>query len=124
MSTPSDDEIRKIRLRAVSDPTDLQYRFNLGVALFSRHDYTEAIPELARAMVSPPLRLRAMALIAEAFDAKGMRDLAAHMRERISRESGDDGDAGSAPLPVPTKPLRPFDSSGATQIPNQDDNVG
>jgi hypothetical protein len=123
MDAASDDDLVKIRRRIESHPTDLQARFELGVALCSRHDYLAAMPELQRAMASPPVRFRAMALLADAFDSKGMADMAAWMRERLSQESGE-GDSGSAPRPVPTRPFTPHDSSGASKIPNEDDHAG
>jgi Tfp pilus assembly protein PilF len=121
MDAASDDELVKIRRRVESHPTDLQARFELGVALCSRHDYVAAMPELQRAMASPPVRFRAMALLADVFDSRGMTESAARVRQRISEESGDEGDSGSAPLPVPTRPFTPHDSSGARKVPNEDD---
>lgn len=121
MSTPHDNEIAKIRQHVATYPTEPRYRFELGSALCKRHDYDGAIPELQRAMASPHVRLQAMALLVEAFDAKGLTDLAARMREFLSRESGDEGDSGSAPVPVPTRPFTPLDSSSARKIPDEDD---
>ena len=121
MEAASDDDLVKIRRRVESHPSDLQARFELGVALCSRHDYVAAIPELQRAMASPPVRFRAMALLADAFDSRGMTEMGARMRQRISEESGDEGDSGSAPLPVPPRPFAPHDSSSARKIPNDDD---
>ena len=110
-----------IRERIASSPTDLQLRFELAVALCSRHDYDATIPELQRAMGSPHVRLRAMALLANAYDAKGMTVLAASIREQLSKESGHEGDSGSAPVPAPTRPFTPLDSSSARKIPDEDD---
>src|SRR5687767_5160578 len=107
MSTPSDDDLAKIRQRVAARPLDLQCRFELGAALSSRQDYLAGIPELQKAMSRPPVRLPAMVLLAEAFDARGMNDTAAQMREWIARELGDGGDSGSAPVPAPTRPFTP-----------------
>ena len=123
MSTPSDGELEMIRQRVASHPNDLQCRFELGVALYNRRDYAAALIELQRAMNSPTVRLRAMRLIVEIFDIKGMREMAAEMRKWISRESGDEEDSGSAPKPVPTGPLKPRDSSGAAATPHEDDHA-
>jgi hypothetical protein len=120
-NTPSSDEIRELRRKVDSHPTDLQYRFDLGAALVKRHDYTEAIPELQKAQNNPHLRLSALKLLVEIFDALGMSNLAASIRERLSKESGEDGDAGSAPVPAPTRPIPPLDSSRAENGPNEDD---
>jgi hypothetical protein len=118
MSTP-DNELVELRRRVASEPNNLQYHFELGVALSSRHDHAAAIAELHQATRSPQFRLRAMGLLAEAFDARGMHDMAARMRE----QSGDEGDSGSAPLPVPKRPLTPHDSAGAEKIPDEDDHA-
>jgi len=45
MSTSPDDDIAKIRERVTSQPDNLQYRFELGVALFNRHEHATAIAE-------------------------------------------------------------------------------
>src|SRR3954468_15067620 len=119
MDPASDNDLAKIRRRVESHPTDLQARFELGVALCSRHDYVAAIPELQWAMSSPPVRFRAMALLADAFDSRGMTVLAAWMREHL----GDEGDSGSAPRPLPTQPFTPHDSSGASKIPDEDEHA-
>jgi hypothetical protein len=121
MNEPFDDELAKIRERMATYPTDLQLRFELAVALCNRGDYGTAILELQRAMSSPHVRLRAMALLAEAFDANGMSDLAAFIREQLSRESGEEGDSGSAPVPSPTRPVGPVDSFQARKFPDEDD---
>jgi hypothetical protein len=118
MNAPSDDELAKIQQRVASYPTDLQLRFELGAALYARREYAVALRELHRAMDSPPVRLRAMTLIAEIFDARGMKDMAAEMREQLSRESGDEGDSGSASVPVPKRPRPPLDSSSAENPPD------
>jgi len=123
MSTPPDDGLAELRLRVASHPDNLQYRFELGVALSNRHDHAAAIAELHPATRSPQFRSRAMALMAEAFDARGMHDMATRMREQISGESGDEGDSGSAPTPAPRRPFTPHDSSGARKIPNENDHA-
>jgi len=120
MSTPPDDELVQLRQRVASQPDNLQYRFELGVALSNRHEHAAAIAELHRAMASPQVRCRAMGLRAQAFDARGMHETAARMREEISREFGDEGDSGSAPIPAPTRPFTPHDSSSARKIPDDD----
>jgi Flp pilus assembly protein TadD len=102
-------------------PTELRLRFELGAALFKRQDYSTAIPELMKAQNSPHCRWSAMKLLADSFDARGMADLAARMREQLSKESGDDDSAGSAPVPVPTRPITPLDSSRAKRRPNEND---
>jgi hypothetical protein len=79
------------------------------------------MPELQQAMASPSVRFPAMALLADAFDSRGMKEMASRMRQQILEESGDEGDSGSAPLPAPTRPFKPHDSSGATKIPHEDD---
>ena len=74
-------------------------------------------------MCSPHVRLAAMRLIVEAWDAMGMHDLAARMRERLSRESGEDGGAGSAPVPAPTGPISPVGSDQARKNLHEGDKI-
>ena len=118
--TPSDDEIKKLRRDVDSRPTDLQCRFDLGVALFRQHKYSEAIPELMKAQWNPHTRWSAMRFLAEIYDARGMSELAARVRDRLSKESGEDTDAGSAPVPAPKQPITPLDSFRAERHPDED----
>jgi hypothetical protein len=47
----------------------------------------------------------------------------AQFRAELSKESGDDGGAGSAPVPAPTRPIAPRDSSRAKKRSHEDDAV-
>ena len=117
------DDPRKLRGDIATYPTDLRLRFRLGAALSMLRDYSGAIPELEKAVLSPHVRLQAMKLLIEAYEATGKYDLAARMREQLSRESGEDSGSGSAPVPVPTRPITPQDSSRTKKRPQQDDAV-
>ena len=97
-----------------------QRRMQLGVALATRQKYAEAIPELQKAMGSPHVRLGAMRRLIEVFEATHMHDLAAHMREQLSRESGGQDDTGSAPVPVQPRPIRPRGSAQAERPTDED----
>jgi hypothetical protein len=121
--TPPDDDPEQLRREVAIYPTDLLRRFRLGAALSLRQEFTEAIPELSRAMSSPHVRLAAMKLLAEAFEAKRMFDIAAHLRDQLSRESGDESGSGSAPVPVPTHPITPLGSDQAKKRPHEDDKI-
>jgi len=120
---PSDDDPKKLRGEIARYPTDLQLRFRLGVALSIRRDYSGAVPELQKAMLSPHVRWQAMKLLVEAYEATGKSDLAARMREQLSKESGDESNSGSAPVPAPTRPVAPRDSSRARKRPHEHDAV-
>lgn len=69
--------LEETRKRVERNPTDLQFRFELGEILFSAHKYQEAIPELQRARQNPNVRIRAINLLGLCFMARGMYDLAA-----------------------------------------------
>ncbi len=43
------------------------------------------------------------------------------IRKEAGENPGDDGDSGSASLPVPKRPLTPNDSQGAARIPDEDE---
>src|SRR5213078_1460288 len=93
------------RRKVASDPLNLRFRFGLGQALWRRQDYVSAMPELLKAMAYPQLRRSAAELLAEAFDARNMHDLANAMRRLVSGDDPDNG--GSAPIPVPATPRPP-----------------
>ena len=67
------DEAHK---RVERNPTDLQFRFELGEQLMLSGQFTEAIPELQRARQNPNVRLRAMNLLGQCYVGKKMLDLA------------------------------------------------
>lgn len=69
--------ISEARKRVERNPTDLQLRYELGERLVESQAYTEAIQELQKARQNPNARLRAMNLLGQCYDAKGMLDLAA-----------------------------------------------
>ncbi len=68
------DEARK---RVDRNPTDLQFRFELGEILAGLERYQEAIPELQKARMNPNVRIRSMCLLGQCFNARAMFDLAA-----------------------------------------------
>jgi hypothetical protein len=120
---PSNEDPKKLLAEVASYPTDLRLRFRLGAAWLQRKKYHEAIAELQKGMGSPQVRLHSMKLLIEAFEATHMHDLAKHMREQLTRESGDEGDSGSAPVPAPTRPITPRDSSRAEKRSHEEDDV-
>ena len=63
--------------RVERNPTDLQFRYELGEILVGLHRYQEAIPELQKARMNPNARIRSMCLLGQCFTARAMFDLAA-----------------------------------------------
>jgi tetratricopeptide (TPR) repeat protein len=63
--------------RVERNPTDLQFRYELGEILMNLHRYQEAIPELQKARMNPNARIRSMCLLGQCFTARAMYDLAA-----------------------------------------------
>ncbi|MCX6969352.1 MAG: tetratricopeptide repeat protein [Verrucomicrobia bacterium] len=63
--------------RVERNPTDLQFRYELGEILVNLHRYQEAIPELQKARMNPNARIRSMCLLGQCFTARAMYDLAA-----------------------------------------------
>ena len=86
---PSDGELNALRRKADTYPTDLTLRYELGSALLARGDFDRAISELLRAQRSPHVRVSAMRLLIQAYEAKGMTDRADQLRKQLSRETGD-----------------------------------
>ncbi len=72
----ADTLISEAKRRVERNPTDLQLRFELGERLMQAGQYTEAVPELQRAKSNPNVRLRAINLLGQCFNEKGMFDMA------------------------------------------------
>lgn len=79
------DEARK---RVERNPTDLQFRFELGENLMNAGYFREALPELQRARQNPNARLRAMNALGRCYRELSMFDLAAKQLEEAAREIG------------------------------------
>lgn len=77
------DEARK---RVERNPTDLQFRYELGEQLLIAGQYSDAIPELQKARNNPSVRLKAMNLLGQCYFEKGMLDLAVKQFGDASRE--------------------------------------
>ena len=67
------DDARK---RVERNPTDLQFRFELGEQLMATGDFTAAIPELQKARNNPAVHIKALNLLGQCYVGKGMLDLA------------------------------------------------
>lgn len=68
--------ISEARKRVERNPTDLQFRFELGEKLLEAGQHTDAIPELQKARQNPNVRLKAMNLLGQCYVGKNMLDLA------------------------------------------------
>ncbi len=77
------DDARK---RVERNPTDLQFRFELGEHLINAGQFREALPELQRARQNPNARLKAMNALGRCYRELGMLDLAAKQLEEAARE--------------------------------------
>ena len=87
-----DKQVAVARERVEKNPPDPQYRFDLGVALFSSGNFSDAIPELQRAKNNPHIRSKAMLTLARCYEAKGINDLAVRQLDECSAElTGMDG---------------------------------
>src|SRR5437588_7426162 len=80
--------IEEARKRVERNPTDLQFRFELGEHLMNAGHFREALPELQRARQNPNARLRAMNALGRCYRELGMFDLAAMQLEEAAREIG------------------------------------
>jgi tetratricopeptide (TPR) repeat protein len=68
------------------NPTDLQFRFELGEHLVNAGQFRDALPELQRARQNPNARLKAMNLLGRCYRELGMMDLAMKQLEDAARE--------------------------------------
>ena len=78
--------LQEAKNRVAKYPNDLQFRFELGEALFNAEDVGGAIPELQASLRQPNVRLQAMLLLSLCFKAKGQLDIAAKRLEEASSE--------------------------------------
>jgi len=85
--------IEEARKRVERNPTDLQFRFELGEHLMNAGHFREGLPELQRARQNPNARLKAMNALGRCYRELGMFDLAARQLEEAAREIADPRDA-------------------------------
>ncbi len=75
--------INTARARVERNPTDLNFRYELGDQLVKAKQYTEAIAELQRAQNSPNLGQKAKYLLGQCFEAKNVLPLALKQYEDV-----------------------------------------
>jgi tetratricopeptide (TPR) repeat protein len=78
--------IEEARKRVERNPTDLQFRFELGEHLMNAGHFREGLPELQRARQNPNARLKAMNALGRCYRELGMFDLAARQLEEAALE--------------------------------------
>lgn len=78
--------VTEAKQRVDRNPTDKQYRFDLGQAYFNCGMYGEAIPELQQARTSPNLRIRSLMMLGKCFEKKNMNDLAVNAFTDATKE--------------------------------------
>src|SRR5205814_6809596 len=78
--------IEEARKRIERNPTDLQFRFELGEHLMNAGHFRDALPELQRARQNANARLKAMNALGQCYRELGMFDLAAKQLEEAARE--------------------------------------
>ena len=80
------------RKRVERNPTDLQYRFELGEQMVLAGHYKEAIAELQKARSNPNTRTRALNMLGKCYTERNMLDLAAKtLTDAASEIPGMDG---------------------------------
>ena len=84
--------LAEARKRVERNPTDLQYRFELGEQLVLAGQHKEAIPELQKARSNPNSRTRALNMLGKCYTERNMLDLAAKtLTDAASEIPGMDG---------------------------------
>src|SRR5204862_8092140 len=73
--------IEEARKRVERNPTDLQFRFELGEHLMNAGHFREALPELQRAPQNPNASLKARNAPGRCYRELGMYDLGARQLE-------------------------------------------
>ena len=79
----AETQINTARARVERNPTDLNFRYELGEQLVKAKQYTEAIAELQRAQNSPNLGQKAKYLLGQCFEAKNVLPLALKQYEDV-----------------------------------------
>lgn len=88
----AEQTLGEARKRVERNPTDLQYRFELGEQLVVAGYYKEAIPELQKARTNPNTRTRALNMLGKCYTERNMLDLAAKtLTDAASEIPGMDG---------------------------------
>jgi tetratricopeptide (TPR) repeat protein len=88
----AEQTLGEARKRVDRNPTDLQYRFELGEQLVLAGYYKDAIPELQKARSNPNTRTRALSRLGECYAKRNMLDLAAKtLTDAASEIPGMDG---------------------------------
>jgi tetratricopeptide (TPR) repeat protein len=70
------EQVLEAKQRIEQNPTDPQFRFELGQALYRSGDFTGAIPHLQQATRNPHIRTKVLLMLGRTFRAKNMYDLA------------------------------------------------
>jgi tetratricopeptide (TPR) repeat protein len=78
--------IIEAKTRVERNPTDLQFRYELGEQLLAAGQFTEAIPELQRARQNPNVRIKAMNLLGQCYSGKNMLDFAVKTYTEAAKE--------------------------------------
>lgn len=90
--TRAEHTLGAAKRRVERNPTDLQFRYELGEQLVLAAHYKEAIPELQKARTNPNTRLRALNLLGRCYLERNMLDLAAKtLSDAASEVPGMDG---------------------------------
>lgn len=67
-------------------PNDLQFKYELGVLLFERGRFVEAIQQFQQSQRNPQRRIRSLYYLARSFEEKGQLDIAAEQLEKAASE--------------------------------------
>ncbi len=90
--TRAEQMLGEARKRVDRNPTDLQYRFELGEQMVLAGHYKEAIPELQKARSNPNTRTRALNMLGKCYTERNMLDLAAKtLTDAVAEIPGMDG---------------------------------
>jgi hypothetical protein len=107
----------------------LVIRFELGRLLLKMGRIGEALSELQKAQSNSKCRLEAMKLIAEAFAARGMHDMAERKLREFEKEGGrrdppEEGGSAVAGVRPPRGPTGPLSGGEAKEFPKESDRGG
>jgi tetratricopeptide (TPR) repeat protein len=79
-------KLAECQRRAERYPTDLQIRFELGLAYFEAGKISEAIQEFQKARDNPHRRIQALYYLGQCFAQRGLNDLASRSLQNAVKE--------------------------------------
>jgi hypothetical protein len=114
------------KLKHTYDKSGLRRIYDEAKKLFLRRKYDQALDSFI-SIYGQDVTFRDVASIIDDYYVmpkdKWIAKYKAQFRAKLPKESGDDADTGSAPVPAPKRPITPSGSFRAERGPDEDDHA-